>query len=249
MPLAPSHCAFVMYTVISAQQRFVAPPPQDLPSGCALLFAYGSAAPAASRWTRVQAEPYTPSYARALRGRRLSRVFKIGSHLLNETRPLVYVDSKRAIKNAQAMQHVFERMRECGASFFSFLHPQRAHALLDEIKAIRRYRRSENYETLAEQEKWIQNNAALATSDLRRRTVVNDGSLLFRLPGDASRRFEVEWQRVYDAGSDRDQPAFAIAYHALFGERDPRTCGNAVWLVEYGGNRDLRYGHTSFVRG
>ena len=68
-----------------------------------------------------------------------------------------------------------------------------------------------------------------------RLNAVNDGSLIIRIPSPALVRFEREWRRIYDKGSDRDQPAFAIAYANLYGDRDPSKCGSDIWVIPRAG--------------
>ena len=69
----------------------------------------------------------------------------------------------------------------------------------------------------------------------KKRIIINDGSFIIRIPSPAIVRFEQEWRRVYDKGSDRDQPAFAIAYANLYGDRDPRKCGSDIWVIPRAG--------------
>lgn len=45
--------------------------------------------------------------------------------------------------------------------------------------------------------------------------MINDGSFAIHFPTPEARQFELEWQRAYDEGCDRDQIAFPIAYQRM----------------------------------
>ena len=242
-------CSFVVYTVVSAPQR-VAPPPKGFDRGCALLFAYGDSVVNVTSWTRLQAEPFTPKSDLKLHGRALSRVLKLKSHLLGADKPLVYVDSKRTVRNAAGMARVLHEMERCNASMFTYMHPKRPHSLLGEFDAIRRLRRTSNFTALQEQRDFVLHDAGLYTSDRAGKTFVNDGSLIFRRAGSDTRRFEEAWWRTYIHGSDRDQPAFAIAYHTMYNTTTP-ACGQRLWMVAYDGNQSagMPFSHSDFLGG
>lgn len=63
-------------------------------------------------------------------------------------------------------------------------------------------------------------------------TVVNDGSFVIRIQSPELVRFEKEWYRTYSSDSDRDQPAFSIAYAEMYGEREPRMCSGRFHSTE-----------------
>lgn len=216
--------------------------------GCALLFAYGDSVVNVTSWTRLQAEPFTPKSDLKLHGRALSRVLKLKSHLLGADKPLVYVDSKRTVRNAAGMARVLHEMERCNASMFTYMHPERPHSLLGEFDAIRRLRRTSNFTALQEQRDFVFHDAGLYTSDRAGKTFVNDGSLIFRLAGSDTRRFEEAWWRTYIHGSDRDQPAFAIAYHTMYNTTTP-ACGQRLWMVAHDGNQSagMPFGHSNFL--
>ena len=90
---------------------------------------------------------------------------------------------------------------------------------------------------LEEQEKVIRRSPIFARMGMgrKKRTALNDGSFIIRIPSPAIVRFEREWRRMYDKGSDRDQPAFAIAYANLYGTSDPSKCGSDIWVIPRAG--------------
>ena len=73
----------------------------------------------------------------------------------------------------------------------------------------------------------------------KKRIIINDGSFIIRIPSPAIVRFEREWRRMYEKGSDRDQPAFAIAFANLYGTSDPRKCGSDIWVIPRAGIRGI----------
>jgi hypothetical protein len=154
--------------------------------------------------------------------------------LLNETRPLVFADSKFRLRtDAAGLREAFAKMRACNVSFLAYLHPQRPHALWKEFQAIRTSGRTTNKAALLRQERQARLDEGLRASDKQGKTVVIHGALILRLPGAGTREVEDAWWRAYVDGSDRDQPAFTMAYHGLFGGRNASVCGNGpVWAVQ-----------------
>jgi hypothetical protein len=228
------------------EQEKVFPP--NFERSCSFLFAYGDAALKEADWTRIQAEAYTPSHTgHEAKGRRLSRVLKLNSQLLNVSIPTVHVDTKRPIKHIGQLTDVIERMRRCNASLLTYAHPLFAQEILHELAAIRYFKRTDDMKGLEEQEKVIRRSPIFARMGMgrKKRTALNDGSFIIRIPSPATLRFEREWRRVYEKGSDRDQPAFAIAYANLYGDRDPRECGNDIWVIPNAGIHDIP-GHDFF---
>ena len=213
------------------EQEKVFPP--NFERSCSFLFAYGDAALKEADWTRIQAEAYTPTrhLGRKVKDRRLSRVLKLNSPLLNVSIPTVYVDTKRPIKNIGLLTNVIERMRRCNASLLTYENYLRPHDLLDELARIRYYKRTGSMKELDQQETFIRTSPSLLNMVRKQRITINDGSFIIRIPSPAIVRFEREWRRVYDKGSDRDQPAFAISYANLYGDRDPRKCGSDIWVI------------------
>ena len=241
----PKTCPFVLYSIIaSSGQRISAP---NFPEKCSWLFVYGVSEPSIG-WTRIQAEPYTPEYQRAMKGRRLSRIFKINSHLLNISKPTVYIDTKRKIKNIDRVVPILKAMKKCNASMFSFLHPNRPHDLIQEFHAILTSDRTSNSSEVKLQERYVRDDSFISGLDAHKKTTVNDGSMIIRMASPALTAFEREWYHAYITGGDRDQPAFAIAHARMFGERKSDLCGNAIWTIPHQGIKALSIdGHDAFT--
>ena len=242
--LIPPNCPFLLYSVISSYSLHISKP--SFPRECSLLFAYGGAGQNATGWTRIQAEPYTQGYE-TVEGRRTSRILKLNSRLLNIRQPTVYMDTKRRIKNMKRVETLIDQMKRCNASMLSYLHPDRPHSIVDELHAILRFRRTSNRSQVVAQERFVRGHDSLARMDALKNTTINDGSMLVRIQTPELEAFEREWYRVYMTGSDRDQPAFGIAYANMFGNRPSHLCGNSIWVIPHKGLKDRKMlGHVSF---
>ena len=242
----PANCPFLLYSVIASKGQPISPP--NFPMNCSWLFVYGESRPSPG-WTRVRADHLTPEYTKDLRGdRRTSRVLKINSHLLNVSAPVVYIDTKHKVGNLANVYYIIKAMRECNASMLSFLHPSRPHDVVLELKAIVKKRRTSNASEIRRQESNVRNDPLLSRLDATRATTVNDGSMIVRIASPELEAFEREWYRTYNAGGDRDQPAFAIAHAKTFGDLRSDLCGNAVWTVPHKGIQSRHIdGHNRFI--
>lgn len=236
----------MLYSVIASSTQFINSP--SFPKNCSWLFVYGKSRQSPG-WTRIQAELMTPDYLTdAMGGRRKSRILKINSHLLNISRPTVYIDTKRRIMNMDRVRDIIDAMKKCNASMLSFIHPDRPHHLIRELDEIITLKRTSNENEIRHQTGMVRGDPHLSSLDARGATTVNDGSMIVRIASPTLRAFERKWYRVYTTGGDRDQPAFSIAHARMFGDRASNMCGNVIWTIPHEGIRSLKVdGHDTFT--